>query len=269
MHLPPGWTGIVGPNGAGKSTLLKLATGLLTPNTGQISSPLKTLGCPQRSDNIPEHFSGLSQAMDSNAFKIRGRLAIKDDWLERWDTLSFGERKRAQIAMALWLEPHVLAIDEPANHLDAAARDLLAEALQAFTGIGLLVSHDRELLDNLCHQCLFIDPPEAFLRPGNYTAGVAQAEIGFHSIKKQKAIARKNFAKLKRASAKRQETATKDEKKRSKRGIAAKDHDRREKINRAKLTGKDASANKQVRQMEGRLNQAYQKFSDIKIKKNL
>lgn len=266
-HFPLGWTGIVGPNGSGKTTLLKLAAGLLHPNDGQISAPSKTLYCPQRSDNIPEHFSNLSQAMDSSAFKIRGRLAINDDWLERWDTLSFGERKRAQIAVALWLEAHVLAIDEPTNHLDTNARDLLAEALQAFTGIGLLVSHDRELLDNLCSQCLFMDPPDAVLRPGNYTAGLAQAEVGSHFIKKQKAITRKNLAKLKRASAKRRETATKDEKKRSKRGIATKDHDRREKINRAKLTGKDASANKQIRQLDGRINQAYQKFSDIKIKK--
>jgi ATPase subunit of ABC transporter with duplicated ATPase domains len=267
MHLPRGWTGIVGPNGAGKTTILKLATGLLHPNSGQIRGPSKTVYCPQRPDNLPDQFDHLIQANDSVASKIKGRLDIHDDWMERWDTLSFGERKRSQIAVALWLEPHVLAIDEPTNHLDRPACDLVAEALEAFWGIGLLVSHDRDLLDDLCRQCLFMDPPEAVMRPGGYTEGSVQAEIALSSIKKQKSIARKNLAKLKRTSTRRRESASGTKKKMSKRGIAAKDHDQREKINRAKLTGKDASAAKQVRQLQGRLSQAHQKFSNIKVKK--
>ena len=267
MHLPQGWTGIVGPNGAGKSTILKLATGLLHPDSGQINAPPKTVYCPQRSDNLPKQFDSLIQANDSLAHKTKGRLAISDDWLERWNTLSFGERKRAQIAVALWLAPEVLAIDEPTNHLDTAARDLLSEALHAFTGIGLLVSHDRELLDTLCRQCLFMDPPDAVMRPGGYTDGAMQAKMESSSMQKQKTVARKYVAKLKRASTRRRESAAGKKKKISKRGLSAKDHDRREKINRAKLTGKDASANKQVRQLEGRLKQAGQTFAGIKIKK--
>ena len=183
------------------------------------------------------------------------------------DTLSYGERKRAQIGVALWLEPEALAVDEPTNHLDMDARDLLTEALHSFTGIGLLVSHDRELLDSLCHQCLFMDPPEVVLRPGGYTKGLLQAEIAFHSIKKQKALAQKAFAKLKKTSTKRRQTAAQTKKKKSKRDLATKNYDARDKINRAKLTGKDGSAGKQVRQIEGRLKQAYQQYARIKIKK--
>ena len=63
---------------------------------------------------------------------LRGKLFIGDDWAERWATLSHGERKRAQIAVALWQQPEVLLIDEPTNHIDAGARALLCEALPPF-----------------------------------------------------------------------------------------------------------------------------------------
>ena len=52
---------------------------------------------------------------------------------------------------------------------------MLRGALQSFSGVGLLVSHDRELLDGLCHQCLFIDPPNVMLRPGGVTQGMQHA----------------------------------------------------------------------------------------------
>ena len=74
----------------------------------------------------------------------------------RWPTLSHGERKRAQIAVALWQQPDVLLLDEPTNHIDITAHELLIEALTSFRGIGLLVSHDRDLLDLLCQQCIFL-----------------------------------------------------------------------------------------------------------------
>lgn len=102
--------------------------------------------------------SELLSSTDNIACRIKGQLNIGVDWHERWKTLSHGERKRAQIAVAIWSRPAILAVDEPTNHLDAEARDHLYKALNAFKGIGLLVSHDRELLDALCHQCLFIAP---------------------------------------------------------------------------------------------------------------
>ena len=54
------------------------------------------------------------------------------------DTLSHGERKRSQIAVALWKQPELLALDEPTNHIDAAARRLLIDSLRQFRGVGLL-----------------------------------------------------------------------------------------------------------------------------------
>ena len=73
--------------------------------------------------------------------RLRGRYA----W--RYDELSCGEQKKIQIACALWAKPDVLVLDEPTNHIDAAARSPPHDALRRFDGIGIVVSHDRELLD--------------------------------------------------------------------------------------------------------------------------
>ncbi|MDD5708497.1 MAG: ATP-binding cassette domain-containing protein, partial [Kiritimatiellae bacterium] len=176
-HFAPGWTGIVGANGAGKSTLLKLAIGELQPQRGHIWRLATAVYAPQRTDDPPAGGAAFMAATDNTAGEWRRRLGVGDDWLERWSTLSHGERKRAQIAVALWLEPEVLALDEPTNHIDAAARGLLLSALRRYRGVGLLVSHDRELLDALCAQCAFIEPPEVAIRPGGVSAGAAQARI--------------------------------------------------------------------------------------------
>src|SRR6185295_591892 len=102
---------------------------------------------------------------------------------------SHGERKRAQIATALWQDPLLLAIDEPTNHIDAAARSLLIEAMRSYRGVGLLVSHDRELLDELCDKTLFIQPPTAILRPGGYSKSIALAQTEQDSLRKERRTA--------------------------------------------------------------------------------
>ena len=100
-----------------------------------------------------------------------GMLALDPPQLARWPSLSPGERKRWQIASALADSPDLLLLDEPTNHLDSQARKLLTEELKNFQGIGVLVSHDRELLDLLTSQTLRISAG-AQLRAyaGNYTA---------------------------------------------------------------------------------------------------
>ena len=152
LHLTQGWTGIVGANGVGKTTTLKLATGNLKPLSGYVSIPEFAIYCPQRTDAVPDHLHELVNAMDGGAFEIKGRLGVEDDWIDRWATLSHGERKRAQIAVALWRRPHVLAVDEPTNHLDIDAQNMLFTTLAAFHGVGILVSHDRKLREKSIRQ---------------------------------------------------------------------------------------------------------------------
>ena len=168
------WTGIVGANGAGKTTLLKIASGALRPTDGSVRQIGTAQYAVQRTDAPPADWDDFMNCWDASAMDWRRRLGISDDWADRWDSLSHGERKRVQIAIALWHAPDVLALDEPTNHLDQRGKSILLDALKHYRGAGLIVSHDRDFLDALCSQCLFVFPPHATMRPGGVTKGMEQ-----------------------------------------------------------------------------------------------
>jgi macrolide transport system ATP-binding/permease protein len=258
LDLPAGWTGIVGPNGSGKTTLLLLAAGRLGPTAGVVSGPEPALYCEQRTDEHPPGLAHLLASTEGGARRLAGRLALGDDWPARWSSLSHGERKRAQVAVALWHEPALLAIDEPTNHLDARAREMLADALAAYRGIGLLVSHDRELLDRLCARSLFVEPPGAVLRTGGYTQAAAAAAAERRAARERYELARGEADRLLAEAARRRAEAGRADRKRSKRGLAWKDSDGRGRIDAARATGKDGKAGRLLRQMQGRVAQAEQ-----------
>jgi ATPase subunit of ABC transporter with duplicated ATPase domains len=262
-----GWTGIVGANGAGKTTLLKLATGLLEPREGRIRIPGDALYCSQRTDAAPALLASLIESADRLASEIKGRLGVAGDWPLRWQSLSHGERKRAQIAVMLWQQPQVLALDEPTNHIDAEARALLVPALRSFRGIGLLVSHDRDLLDLLCHHCLFVDPPDAVMRPGNYSAGRRELLREEESARSRRESAKRHVARLRMEATRRTSKAQDSDRRRSKKGLDPKDHDRRTRIDLARLTGADGRAGKLARQMQSRVEQAHRTEKNIKVRK--
>ncbi len=157
-HIYAGWTGLVGENGAGKTTLLRLIAGELGPDSGRISikpDNLRIVLCTQHTEKVPNRESQvLAFSNDNHTKRLRSLLSLKTDDLERWPTLSPGERKRWQIGGALVAEPDILLLDEPTNHVDAQARALLTSALLQFRGIGILISHDRTLLDNLTTKTL-------------------------------------------------------------------------------------------------------------------
>ena len=139
----PGWTGVVGPNGSGKSTLLKLICSdpsVPEPPHGSIDGPDSRIYCDQQTESIPTGFSDFINAWDEVSVDLMRRLGVEYDWYYRWNTLSFGERKRAQIATALWQHPDVLALDEPTNHLDLETRNQIGDALASWDGIGVIVS---------------------------------------------------------------------------------------------------------------------------------
>lgn len=149
FSLGPGWTGLVGDNGSGKSTLLSLIAGRLRPTRGEISidSAVPPLLCEQSVEAYDPSIRSFGDSWDPPDFALRGRLDLDPEQLVRWPTLSPGERKRWQIGAALSSRPDILLLDEPTNHLDSESRDLLTGALERFSGVGMLVSHDRELLD--------------------------------------------------------------------------------------------------------------------------
>jgi ATPase subunit of ABC transporter with duplicated ATPase domains len=173
FHLPAGWTGLVGANGAGKSTLLRLLAGELVPTGGhlQFEPPSPTLRlCHQEVETLTPDITAFAESWDSLARRLHGQLGLDVTALERWPTLSPGERKRWQVGAALAAEPHVLLLDEPTNHLDAQARTWLVSALRRFRGIGVVVSHDRSLLESLTTATLRVHAGSARLWPGAYSA---------------------------------------------------------------------------------------------------
>ena len=270
VYFPAGWTGIVGANGVGKSTLLKLAVGELKVQEGKVHHLGSALYCAQRTDDAPEALADFIYAGDREAVALRRQLGVEEEWLERWDTLSHGERKRAQIGVALWLNPDVLALDEPTNHIDGDARRLLLGALHRYQGVGLLVSHDRELLDELCGQCLFIDPPDATLRPGGVTEGAGQSKLEQESSRRKDDQAKGSVNRLRDVAQRRREAADQfaaKTKALKNKKPPAQDHDGRAMRNLAKLSGKDGFAGKLVAQLGKRVERAAEERAAVKVRK--
>ncbi|MCB9680591.1 MAG: ABC-F family ATP-binding cassette domain-containing protein [Alphaproteobacteria bacterium] len=157
LVLEAGWTAVVGANGAGKSTLLRLLDGSLSPTTGTVRGPAPVHRCDQSVEDLSEAVLAFALDWEALACRVRGALDLDPEALERWPTLSPGERKRWQVGAALAADPPVLLLDEPTNHLDARGRQALVDALGRFRGIGVVVSHDRAFLDGLCTRTIVVD----------------------------------------------------------------------------------------------------------------
>ena len=173
LHLAPGWTGLVGSNGSGKTTLLRLLAGELSPTAGSVlvdPPSSRRIFCHQSVEALTEDVQAFGWDWEGPAQRLRGRLRLDPDDLGRWPTLSPGERKRWQIGAALLAEPEILLLDEPTNHLDAEGRSLLLDTLATYRGVGVVVSHDRELLDRLTTTTLRLESAEARLWAGGYSA---------------------------------------------------------------------------------------------------
>lgn len=255
LHLQDGWTGVVGANGVGKSTLLKLACGILSPSSGEISAPPLVHYVEQRTDYLPSAAEDFFASYEREACRLRGKLEIEECWLYRWSTLSHGERKRIQIAVALWCSPSLLAIDEPTNHLDAAAKELVISALHSFEGVGLIVSHDREVLDLLCTQCVYFDPPHVKIRPGGVTQGLVEEEREEAYLSDRRRQLDEEYGKLRRLVVQQREESSRSKARCSKKGLSRHDHDSRARANAARISGKDAVPGRMARTFESRLSQ--------------
>ena len=258
LTFPRGWTGIVGPNGAGKTTLAGLVCGNLEPISGSIVRPEGSviLRCEQLTAGPPEYSEEFLYTGDSSAGRLRSFLDIGMDWVDRWETLSHGERKRMQAGIALWREPDILILDEPANHLDTEAKEMLLSALRLYDGIGILISHERRWLDALCSQVLFMRPGEAVLRPGGYSEGLAQQqrEDSFRENRYEELLSEARDLSNKSAALRHHESGKSSGT--SKKHLARKDHDAKSRVDAARLTGKDKTGSRRVKVLDERAGKA-------------
>ncbi|WP_345986046.1 ATP-binding cassette domain-containing protein [Sulfurimonas sp. HSL-1656] len=256
LQFYEGWSGIVGPNGSGKTTLAQLICGRLHPANGTIRHNRDAIYCDQRTDRVPEAFAAFMEAFDGDAVRLRDALKIEPAWQWRWEQLSHGERKRAQIAAALYKNPPLLVLDEPTNHLDEASKTLLTTALQRYRGIGILISHDRELLDGLCRHTLFLGAGAPDLRHTPYS--VAKTERAKEAAFQREEHERhsKTVKKLKRQVQAQRQKADRSDARVSKRHVNPKDIDTKKKLELAVFTGKDATDGKILERYKSRLARA-------------
>ncbi len=155
--------GLIGPNGAGKTTLLRLLLGELAPDRGaiELGTQLEIAYFDQHRAQLREDLNALDNVADGREFIEVGStrkhaIGYLQDFLftpERArapiSALSGGERNRLLLAKLFARPSNLLVMDEPTNDLDVETLELLEERLMEYPGTLLLVSHDREFLDNV------------------------------------------------------------------------------------------------------------------------
>jgi ATP-binding cassette subfamily F protein uup len=176
--------GIIGPNGAGKSTLIKLFLGQLAPTAGTIKhgTNLEVVYFDQMRAQIDDAKTVADNIAGGNeTVTVEGRtrhvISYLQDFLFTADrartparVLSGGERNRLLLARLFTKPANVLVMDEPTNDLDAETLDLLEDLLVEYQGTLLIVSHDRDFLDNVVTSTLVF---EGDGRIGDYVGGYA------------------------------------------------------------------------------------------------
>lgn len=158
-----------GPNGAGKSTLLKLILGELVPSEGTVwqhpalkigyfSQELEVLN---EEETLLDSLLRLPSMTETHARTLLGCFLFKrEDVFKRIGDLSMGEKCRAAFVQLYFSGANLLVLDEPTNYLDISTREVIEEALSAYPGALVVVSHDRMLIRKLADRLLTVSHTE-------------------------------------------------------------------------------------------------------------
>ncbi|WP_296614973.1 ABC-F family ATP-binding cassette domain-containing protein [Sphingomonas sp.] len=207
--LPPrSRVGLIGRNGAGKTTLVRVIAGMLDPDTGSVdmprgsrlgyiaqeapagaSTPFETVLAadteravlmhesetshdPDRLGEIHERLNAIdAHTAPSRAARILVGLGFDEEAQHRpLDSFSGGWRMRVALASLLFSQPDLLLLDEPSNHLDLEAVLWLEDFLKSYPATILLVSHERDFLNNVVDHILHLERGKTWLYPGGYDA---------------------------------------------------------------------------------------------------
>ena len=185
FSLPPGGiVGVIGPNGAGKTTLFRMITGAEKPDSGVLRvGPTVELAYVDQSRDVLnaeatvyEEITGGVDHMVVGGREIHGRAYVAgfnfkgSDQQKKVGVLSGGERNRVHLAKVLTSGGNVLLLDEPTNDLDVDTLRALEDALLAFAGCAVVISHDRWFLDRIAtHILAFEGDSSVFWYEGSYT----------------------------------------------------------------------------------------------------
>ena len=169
---------LVGPNGAGKTTLLRVLIGELESPTGRvkIGSRVKIGYFSQQHETLHPESTILDEITytfgidEEQARKYLGAFLFHgDDVLRRIGDLSGGEQSRVAFLKLMLTGANFLVLDEPTNHLDIPAKETIEEALMAYPGTFLAVSHDRYFLDKVANCTLVLENGSITEYNGNYS----------------------------------------------------------------------------------------------------
>lgn len=179
IHIKKGETvGLIGPNGAGKTTILKMITGEKKPDTGfiQLGNNVKMGYYSQEQERLHPKLTVLDEVRDTFNFgekearNILGMFLFRgDDVFKTVGMLSGGEKARLSLLCLFLEKPNFLILDEPTNHLDIPTREIMEDAIEAFGGTCLVVSHDRYFLDKVADRILELDHGKFTEYLGNYS----------------------------------------------------------------------------------------------------
>ena len=169
FKLPPaGIVGVIGPNGAGKTTLFRMITGEEQPDGGtfKVGETVDLAYLDQSRDSLQgdntvyEEITGGAESMKIGNREVNGRAYVSNfnfkgsTQQKPVGLLSGGERNRVLLAKMLKDPSNVILLDEPTNDLDVDTLRALEEALEAFAGCAVVISHDRWFLDRICTHIL-------------------------------------------------------------------------------------------------------------------
>jgi ATP-binding cassette subfamily F protein 3 len=169
---------LIGPNGAGKTTLLKLLTGDLAPKAGKVKlgSRVKVGYFAQEHENLNSANRMLDEIMadfglgEERARTLLGSFLFSgDDVYKVIGALSGGEKARLALLKLMMTGANFLILDEPTNHLDIPAKEAVEEAILAFPGTFLTVSHDRYFLDKVADRVIELSEGNLADYVGNYS----------------------------------------------------------------------------------------------------